>query len=98
MMSCVVCRYGSPSTAMKDYQEFAQWFLPTFSGHLSCALISLHNFTRVYVEFCINETQSLIGKSREYEEEWQSIQTSDVHEAFQPEAEVLTHETETSTS
>jgi len=25
-------RYGSPSSATKDYQEFAQWFLPTFSG------------------------------------------------------------------
>jgi len=40
----------------------------------------------------------LLGNPGEYEEEWQSIQTSDVHEAFQPEAEVLTHETETSTS
>lgn len=25
-------RYGSPGNVMKDYKEFAEWFLRTFSG------------------------------------------------------------------
>jgi hypothetical protein len=31
----VYVRYGSPGNVMKDYKDFAEWFLRTFSGKLT---------------------------------------------------------------
>jgi len=45
----VMHRYGSPSLAMKDYQEFAQWFLPTFSGFLRKSLLTCIIFACILV-------------------------------------------------
>lgn len=28
------CRYGSPNNVSKEYKEFADWYLKTFSGHV----------------------------------------------------------------
>jgi len=36
-------RYGSPSSATTDYQEFAKWFLSTFSGLVSQILKHINN-------------------------------------------------------
>lgn len=36
-----MCRYGSPNNVSKEYKEFAEWYLKTFSGPVIDVLIRI---------------------------------------------------------